>query len=92
MPGRGGQGGGRNTLAAIVSAAGLNGSGPGGHRAGVNNGANELVKKFQTRSLLPPISHPRPSRRLFIFGTGDMGQFGLGTGVLGEIPHPTYVL
>lgn len=29
-----------------------------------------------------------PARSLFIFGTGDMGAFGLGTDELGEINRP----
>ncbi|KAG8898922.1 hypothetical protein FRB99_007062 [Tulasnella sp. 403] len=38
---------------------------------------------------LPGIPAPlRPARQLFVFGTGDMGQFGLGTDVLGEIKRP----
>jgi len=28
---------------------------------------------------LQPATHPRPSRRLFIFGSGNFGQLGLGT-------------
>ncbi|TDL26079.1 RCC1/BLIP-II [Rickenella mellea] len=35
-----------------------------------------------------PAAHPRPPRQVFVFGTGDMGQFGLGTLVLDEIPQP----
>ncbi|KAF8588636.1 RCC1/BLIP-II [Ramaria rubella] len=33
-------------------------------------------------------SHPRPPRLCFVFGTGDFGQFGLGTETLGEISRP----
>ncbi|KAG8934737.1 hypothetical protein FRC02_009318 [Tulasnella sp. 418] len=33
-------------------------------------------------------SHPRPPRQLFVFGNGDMGQFGLGTDTLGDITRP----
>ncbi|KIJ49704.1 hypothetical protein M422DRAFT_777621 [Sphaerobolus stellatus SS14] len=33
-------------------------------------------------------SHPRPPRLCWIFGTGDFGQFGLGTETLGEITRP----
>lgn len=32
--------------------------------------------------VLTPASHPRPSRQLFVWGNGDMGQFGLGTDVV----------
>ncbi|KAF8520331.1 hypothetical protein BU17DRAFT_65360 [Hysterangium stoloniferum] len=35
-----------------------------------------------------PASHPRPPRLCFVFGTGDFGQFGLGTETLGEISRP----
>ncbi|KAJ1300389.1 hypothetical protein OPQ81_005208 [Rhizoctonia solani] len=49
---------------------------------------------------LPPVKKPpfnplptartptRPAMQLFVFGNGDMGQFGLGTGVLGDISRP----
>lgn len=30
-------------------------------------------------NVLTPSTHPRPSRQLFVWGNGDMGQFGLGT-------------
>lgn len=33
-------------------------------------------------NVLSPASHPRPSRQLFVWGNGDMGQFGLGTDVV----------
>jgi regulator of chromosome condensation len=39
-------------------------------------------------ALQQPASHPRPSRLCFVFGTGDFGQFGLGTETLGEISRP----
>ncbi|GJJ06239.1 hypothetical protein Clacol_000429 [Clathrus columnatus] len=35
-----------------------------------------------------PASHPRPPRLAFVFGSGDFGQFGLGTETLGEIARP----
>lgn len=35
--------------------------------------------------LLKPASHPRPARQLFVFGNGDMGQFGLGTEVVSSL-------
>ncbi|KAF8318024.1 RCC1/BLIP-II [Clavulina sp. PMI_390] len=35
-----------------------------------------------------PVSHPRPCRQLFVWGNGDMGQFGLGLDTLGDIPKP----
>lgn len=35
-----------------------------------------------------PASHPRPPRLAFVFGTGDFGQFGLGTETLDEIARP----
>ncbi|CAE6436863.1 unnamed protein product [Rhizoctonia solani] len=49
---------------------------------------------------LPPVKKPpfnplptahapiRPAMQLFVFGNGDMGQFGLGTAVLGDISRP----
>ncbi|KDQ21657.1 hypothetical protein BOTBODRAFT_26088 [Botryobasidium botryosum FD-172 SS1] len=41
-------------------------------------------------NILPrPAWHVRPSRHLFIFGNGEMGQFGLGITELGSIPAPT---
>ena len=39
-------------------------------------------------ALPQPASHPRPARLCFVFGTGDFGQFGLGTETLGEISRP----
>ncbi len=36
---------------------------------------------------VPPVHH-RPSMQILIFGNGDMGQFGLGTSVTGDIPKP----
>ncbi len=47
--------------------------------------------KVQLPSLnpLPGIpEHTYPAKQLFVFGTGDMGQFGLGTDMLGEIKRP----
>ena len=38
--------------------------------------------------LVTPASHPRPGRQLFVFGNGDMGQFGLGLDTLGDITRP----
>ncbi|KAF8335878.1 regulator of chromosome condensation 1/beta-lactamase-inhibitor protein II [Cantharellus anzutake] len=38
--------------------------------------------------VLVPESHPRPCRQLFIWGNGDMGQFGLGPDTLGDIVRP----
>ncbi|THH04495.1 hypothetical protein EW145_g5480 [Phellinidium pouzarii] len=37
-----------------------------------------------------PASHPRPSRQLFICGSGEFGLLGMGTDVIGELsePHP----
>ncbi|KAF8695639.1 chromosome condensation (RCC1) repeat, partial [Rhizoctonia solani] len=37
-----------------------------------------------------PVAQPptRPAMQLFVFGNGDMGQFGLGTSVLGDISRP----
>lgn len=35
-----------------------------------------------------PPARVRPSRTLWLFGNGDMGQFGLGTGGLGEVSRP----
>jgi hypothetical protein len=42
-----------------------------------------VLAALRARSdLLMPASHPRPSRQLFVWGNGDMGQFGLGTDVV----------
>ncbi|KAG8949789.1 hypothetical protein FRC04_008329 [Tulasnella sp. 424] len=35
---------------------------------------------------IPPVV--RPARQLFVFGTGNFGQFGLGTDEIGEIKRP----
>ncbi|KAF8749279.1 chromosome condensation (RCC1) repeat [Rhizoctonia solani] len=37
-----------------------------------------------------PVAQPptQPAMQLFVFGNGDMGQFGLGTNVLGDISRP----
>ncbi|KAG8698245.1 hypothetical protein FRC09_007335 [Ceratobasidium sp. 395] len=38
---------------------------------------------------LPAVRAPkRPAAQVFVFGNGDMGQFGLGTDVLGDISRP----
>lgn len=53
--------------------------------------AQNLARGSRTKainSLQQPSSHPRPSRLCFVFGTGDFGQFGLGTETLGEISRP----
>ena len=38
--------------------------------------------------LQEPVPHIRPALEVFIFGNGDMGQLGLGTDFLQEIPRP----
>lgn len=39
-------------------------------------------------SIPTPSTHTRPSLQFFVFGNGDFGQFGLGTGVLGDFARP----
>ena len=34
-------------------------------------------------------THPRPSRHVFVFGNGEMGQLGMGVDVLREFSRPT---
>ncbi|KDN34447.1 hypothetical protein RSAG8_12479, partial [Rhizoctonia solani AG-8 WAC10335] len=46
------------------------------------------VKKLPFNPLPTAPAPTRPAMRLFVFGNGDMGQFGLGTGVLGDISRP----
>ncbi|KAG8730591.1 hypothetical protein FRC11_006336 [Ceratobasidium sp. 423] len=46
------------------------------------------VKKPPFNSLPTARAPTRPAMQLFVFGNGDMGQFGLGTGVLGDISRP----
>ena len=42
--------------------------------------ASRIMNSIRNRDdVLTPQSHPRPSRQLFIWGNGDLGQFGLGT-------------
>ena len=53
--------------------------------------AQNLARGSRTKAinlLQQPASHPRPPRLCFVFGTGDFGQFGLGTETLGEISRP----
>jgi regulator of chromosome condensation len=53
--------------------------------------ALNLARGSRTKAineLQQPASHPRPARLCFVFGTGDFGQFGLGTETLGEISRP----
>lgn len=40
-------------------------------------------------NILTPASHPRPSCQLFVWGNGDMGQFGLGTETV-RIPRVSF--
>ncbi|CAE6439291.1 unnamed protein product [Rhizoctonia solani] len=46
------------------------------------------VKKPPFNSLPTARAPTRPAMQVFVFGNGDMGQFGLGTGVLGDISRP----
>ncbi|KAG8892960.1 hypothetical protein FRC00_011285, partial [Tulasnella sp. 408] len=49
------------------------------------------VPKVQAPPLNPLPGQPpvvRPARQLFVFGTGNFGQFGLGTDEIGEIKRP----
>ena len=53
--------------------------------------AQDLARGSRTKAintLQQPAPHPRPPRLCFVFGTGDFGQFGLGTETLGEISRP----
>ncbi|ORX38289.1 hypothetical protein BD324DRAFT_599054 [Kockovaella imperatae] len=70
-------------------AAGLTQEANGGSRAGKGH-----VRRGSLRA--PPVKIPIPSpppiseppRELFVFGCGDMGQFGLGPDALEDIPRP----
>lgn len=52
------------------------------------SGASKQASTVQINEIPQPEEHVRPARQVFMFGTGDMGQFGLGTDLLGEIARP----
>jgi regulator of chromosome condensation len=54
------------------------------------------IKPVVTQKLRPPFNpihnipdHLRPAPRMFVWGTGNFGQFGMGTDFLGEFDIPT---
>lgn len=49
---------------------------------GAETAPNVAVTGVVRVDLVEPATHPRPARQLFVFGNGDMGQFGLGTEVV----------
>lgn len=50
--------------------------------------SNKLRGGARINQIPVPAPHVRPAREVFIFGNGDMGQFGLGTDTLGDISRP----
>lgn len=53
---------------------------------GISAAQARILAALRARDdIVIPASHPRPSRLVFVWGNGDMGQFGLGTDVVCKI-------